>query len=336
MKPLILTLFTITSLCGASPELPNPMPENFALASPSQPELISLEIPSTNQLVMTPNEMTLPSISPIPIKKEPWVAVTLSAILPGLGHVYLGDMSTAGGLMGTTGLSMGVLFSPLAAEAATLQTTVATLQATSFYSWYASYRDARILNGISSYSYQMPTDSLAQLTTASFNWRILKKPEVWGGLLGTLALGTAIVHFAYPENAKITSASASSSHVMPWVALPVGLGEESFFRGFLQSALSETFNPLTGIILSSLLFGAAHIPNAQGLEKAERWRYYTFSLPLITGIGAYCGWLTNKNHSLQESVALHTWYDFIIFSISALATETAATGRPGFAFAVPF
>jgi len=118
--------------------------------------------------------------------------------------------------------------------------------------------------------------------------------------------------------------------------LPVGLGEESFFRGFLQSALSETFNPLTGIILSSLLFGAAHIPNAQGLEKAERWRYYTFSLPLITGIGAYCGWLTNKNHSLQESVALHTWYDFIIFSISALATETAATGRPGFAFAVPF
>ena len=109
MKSCILALFALSSLYSASPELSDTSSENLALELPAQQEIVSLETPSIDRLAIGPNNMTFPAIQPAPIKKEPWVAVTLSSIFPGLGHVYLDDMSTAGGLMGTTGLGLGVL-----------------------------------------------------------------------------------------------------------------------------------------------------------------------------------------------------------------------------------
>ena len=96
--------------------------------------------------------------------------------------------------------------------------------------------------------------------------------------------------------------------------------------------------PIGGITLSSLIFGAAHIPNAAEMSQDDRRRYYTFGLPLITGLGAYFGWLTYKNNSLKESVAVHAWYDFILMGLGALASEAVVpTGRPThFSLAIPF
>lgn len=139
-----------------------------------------------------------------------------------------------------------------------------------------------------------------------------------------------------PEDAHIKPASTKGENYYPPVAFPIGIGEEALFRGYLQSQLSETFNPVAGIIFSSIAFGAAHIPNAQGMEPDEQRRYYTYGIPLITAFGAYFGWLTYKNRSLQESVALHSWYDFTLFALKAFTQQSAATGRPGFALAVPF
>jgi membrane protease YdiL (CAAX protease family) len=179
----------------------------------------------------------------------------------------------------------------------------------------------------------MPTDSFADLSSAPFTFSVLKKPEVWGGLLGTMALAVTTAYVAgFADDAFIQT---SASTLSPLVAFPVGLGEEALFRGCLQSCITEISNPYIGITLSSLAFGAAHIPNAFSMEKDMRRRYYTFSLPLITTIGAYCGWLTYKNNSLKESVALHTWYDFILFAASSL-DSAAATGRPGFVFSTSF
>ena len=120
------------------------------------------------------------------------------------------------------------------------------------------------------------------------------------------------------------------------MALPVGIGEEAFFRGYLQPVFSEWLTPWGGITASSAIFGAAHILNAQTMAPEHRWRYYSFILPFITSFGVYFGWLTHKNNSLQESVALHTWYDFIIFTVSSLDTQAAGTGRSSFAIAIPF
>ena len=104
----------------------------------------------------------------------------------------------------------------------------------------------------------------------------------------------------------------------------------------MQSSIAEATSPWGGIAVSSLVFGAAHIPNAMLLEEEDRWRYYAFSLPLITSMGAYFGWMTHKNTSIQESVALHTWYDFVLFAASAWGPQAMIPRRPQFALSVPF
>jgi membrane protease YdiL (CAAX protease family) len=149
----------------------------------------------------------------------------------------------------------------------------------------------------------MPTESFKDLALASFQWSVLKKSEVWGGFLGMLALGGAISYFARPKTPAASHLVCSLSHarfITPLAAFPISIGEESIFRGFLQSALLESLSPWGAITTSSLVFGAAHIPNALAIDSGERWRYYAFSLPLITTIGGYLGYLSYKNRRCNK------------------------------------
>ncbi len=303
--------------------------EVVLVAAPSE-EIAALDIGPLLQQSITSKEIpdALPALNLHPPKSS-FLAVSLSTLMPGLGHVYLGDMKTAGSLIGVTGLGVGG-----ATFLHSKETSFVTLQNTWCYGIYAAYRDVRLYNGQSGYSYKMPMDSFDDLAGAPFSLKILRKPEVWGGLLGKFALAFTVAYFALPKE---------SAHSYSWkgglksfVAFPIGLGEESFFRGFLQSRLSETFTPIGGIILSSLLFGAVHIPNAHGLAPENRRGYYTFGIPLITLGGAYYGWLTYKNQSLRESVALHTWYDFILMTLGSLAGQAAITGGAKWVLGLPF
>src|SRR5579872_527644 len=92
--------------------------------------------------------------------KSPALAVGLSAVFPGLGHVYLGEKITAAGLMGTTLASLGGV-SYSATHEKPLIPSLLALQTVWSYGMYASYRDARKFNGNSGYSYKMPSDSFA-------------------------------------------------------------------------------------------------------------------------------------------------------------------------------
>ena len=167
----------------------------------------------------------------------------------------------------------------------------------------------------------MPREHFKDLFQAPFQWSVLKKPEVWGGVLGALALGAVTVYFGYSEEPSY--AAIKTSYVQPLSALPIAIGEESLFRGFLQTSFLEILPPWGATLLSSLAFSAAHIPNALYLPSYERWRYYAFSLPFIASMGAYMGWLSYKKHSLKESVAVHAWYDFTFFSLGALVQQAA-------------
>jgi membrane protease YdiL (CAAX protease family) len=262
--------------------------------------------------------------------KSPLLTVGLSTLLPGLGHAYLGDYRTATTLFGSFALIANFELKPV--DFVEEYNFISTFNIWS-YSIYAAYRDVRAFNGDSGYCYKMPTDSLNDLILAPFQLSILKKPEVWGGLLGALtaAVGVGYLHYTH------THPSASTSHESPSPlhAFPVAIGEEALFRGFLQSRLAETVTPGWAIAISALAFGAVHIPNAQYLDPPDRRGYYTYSLPVITAFGAYFGWLTYKNHSLKESVALHSWYDFILF-LTASAASSAALSRPTFALALTF
>lgn len=311
----LTTLFAINSEVQLAPsyEQENLTAQNITVSSPDF---------SSKDLVFNSPHLVEPER-----KSVAW-AVTLSGTFPGLGQIYLGDVQKASWQTGSGVLAGGLIFVKNSNIAVPGLFTFSNL---SRYSVYSAYRDARIYNHNHGYQYKMPTDSFASLLTAPFSPSIMKKREVWGGILGFLALGTA-VQYAFSPN---TSTSVSPKEI-PFMAFPVAIGEESYFRGFLQPVLSEYTSPKTGIYLSALAFGAAHIPNAFQLEPEDQADYYLFSLPVITAFGVYAGWLTQKTLSLREAVAIHAWYDFAIFSLNLLAPKTKATKEQCYAFSIPF
>lgn len=328
-------LFTASSLVyGLSAELPEVATEITQPALPSQ-EIVSLQMPSLLQNSMQQQPLKMPEPLQPTVYKKPWVAMTLNSLFPGLGHVYLGDREMASGFLLTTGLGYSLVLGDTIRDPSAFKIAFSTVSASSMYSAYATYRDVRNYNGSSLYSYRMPQDTLTDLTLAPFRWSVIKKPQVWGGVLGFLAAGAVFFKYTFPSELRAKVQSASAHRTPPICALPVGVGEEALFRGFLQSALSEEFNPLAGTIASSIIFGAAHAANASAFPESQRWRYYAFSMPFIATIGAYCGWMTHKSHSLQEAVALHTWYDFILF-LGAASSAAMMSEKPTFAFSKSF
>lgn len=324
---LSLLCFTVYSYCDEAEALP-PAEEDHSK------EVALLEPNQFSQLSIAPSEVEISPSAFTPRYKSSFIAVGLSSLIPGLGHTYLGDYKTAAGLFGSYSLIAGMNSVTGMNKSALVQNFI-MLGNTWSYGIYAAYRDVRAYNVGVSYSYQMPTDSFNDLAFAPFRWSVIKKKEVWGGLLAayTLAAGLGFLISSQKTDASVSVASDS---LHPLLAFPVGLGEEALFRGYLQSQISEISNPWIGITLSSLIFGAVHIPNGRALEKDERWRYYSVSVPFITALGAYFGWMTYKNRSLKESVALHAWYDFFIFLAQYSVAESAINRKPSFALSFSF
>ncbi len=308
-------------------------PEMTALEESQLDEIATLEPHFLTQQPISREEIDLSSLNFTPRHKNAFLAVSLSTLMPGLGHVYLGDFRTAGTLFGSSSL-MGGLGSWKKNNETFRVSNLVTAQNTWFYGIYAAYRDVRAYNDEEGYIYKMPKDSFGDLAWAPFQWSVLKKPEVWGGFLGALTVGMGLSYFIFSDEAASHVNFSTGSH-FPLLAFPVGIGEESFFRGYLQSVFTETLTPWGGILISSLAFGAMHIFNASLMEPEDRGGYYSFGVPFITAFGAYFGWLTYKNCSLKESVALHSWYDFTLFLLS-YAAPRSVIGKPSFAISFSF
>lgn len=329
-KIIFLSLINYSSFYGGSSDLG----EEILIEQNTSEEIPNPALSSFSQKPFHLTEAPAPHLQKNFFKNS-FLTVGLSLLAPGLGHVYLGDMKTAGGLFGTVGLAAGTIsISP--ADPFIFSNSALTIQTTWLYGLYAAYRDVRIHNGQVGYTYKMPTDNLVDLISAPFSWSVIKKTEVWGGLLGSFAIAVTATYFAFSDQSFTASSIPLKRIFSPLAALPVGIGEESFCRGFLQSIFSEALTPWGGIFLSSLIFGALHIPNAWDMEPQDRRPYYTVVVPLLTLSGVYDGWLTYKNCSLRESVALHTLYDFTLFSLSALFGQSTLKERSNFAIAFPF
>jgi len=265
-------------------------------------------------------------------RKSPFLAVSLSTLWPGLGQAYLGDFRSAGGLFASFGVLTGLSLWDTEFQIGSIETAINL----AWYNIYAAYRDVRAYNSNEGYRHPMPSDTLSELALAPFSWSVIKKPEVWGGLLGALAVAGATTYFFSNDSVESKAPVSSMNAYLPLIAFPVAIGEESLFRGFLQSSLNDSLTPIGSIVLSSLAFGAAHIPNAYALDRRARKEYFAISLPIITTFGAYFGYLTYKNNSLKESVAVHAWYDFILFLGAFSAAQSAAMQKPSFAFSFSY
>jgi hypothetical protein len=83
-----------------------------------------------------------------------------------------------------------------------------------------------------------------------------------------------------------------------FVALLAGVGEELLFRGVIQWLLIDWTTPVAGLVITSLLFGAAH-----ALSKL----YFL----LATLIGVCFGWLVLHYNDLIAPMVAHSVYDFV-------------------------
>lgn len=94
-----------------------------------------------------------------------------------------------------------------------------------------------------------------------------------------------------------------------------GLGEEAMFRGVLQPAIASWTGVMPALVLTSLLFGAAHMITPG---------YFV----LATAMGAFLGYLALATGNLLAPVIAHALYDFIalVHLVSSVRPRGVSTG----------
>lgn len=262
------------------------------------------------------------------VRAEPapfWKGVS-SAIVPGSGQALSGDHGEAAAHFGIFGLS---LYNALrqrdkddfldedtrydedndreVINRTTLKYDYAARLAfdTALYSSYAAYRDARQRDN-AGYRTPLPRESLTDLARAPFSLRYLSRPTTFVPLV----IQAAAV-FADKDGYRIDRArdvSEGDLHAYNLVANEmVAVGEEAFFRGFLNNEFSERYGNRWGLTISSVIFGLGHTGQGQTANALQ-----------ATAAGLYLGWLHQRNDfEAGEGVALHYWVN-VLAGISAI------------------
>ena len=103
--------------------------------------------------------------------------------------------------------------------------------------------------------------------------------------------------------------------------LMVGLSEELLFRGILFGALRQRHSLIMAIIISSFIFGFAHLPNL-GLGQTVPLTLYQVSNAMILG-ALFCA-ITLQTNSIWPAVVLHMmWNTYIMLAQFLYETQTS-------------
>lgn len=172
---------------------------------------------------------------------------------------------------------------------------------TMFYSIYSSYRDA---GGLGEYKKQ---ETFNDIALAPFNPQVLKNPFVFGPILLVgvlLGLGNAGEDGSDPiliqKSAKRDGTLVGTSFIN---GMSPAIGEEAFFRGYMNYNLSMAYGPYWGVGVSGTLFMLAH----EGNSDATAGR----GARLLGGF--YLGFLhVLSGYDIRPGVAVHFWYNFLI------------------------
>jgi membrane protease YdiL (CAAX protease family) len=196
--------------------------------------------------------------------------------------------------------------------------------------WLYGLSDVWISGALARRAMYAPPDSMADLVAAPFNLEVMKRPAVWAGVLGTLAVGLGVSLALSDEvdsdqvgdDPNLFGETVDAEWGYPLGGLAgVGLfghvapAEEALFRGVIQSNLARSMGQTQGWIAASLIFGLAHVPNMFALPEEDRQDYLLYGIPVITAAGFYLGWVyRDSDYSLSPSTAVHFWYDFLLSS----------------------
>lgn len=163
---------------------------------------------------------------------------------------------------------------------------------TMFYSSYDAYSDIRYQET------KTKKASLGTLAASPFQWEYLSRPTTYVPLI-LIAAASSQEKFTYQ------SVDSTSKGEMAMQAVAVNtmtaVGEEAFFRGYMNHELSYQLGENWAIGLSSVGFGLAH--NGEG-DQADQLT--------AAAIGGYLAWLHQSNHyQMGENIALHYWINMI-------------------------
>jgi len=261
---------------------------------------------------------------------SPALSAVASAIVPGLGQASQGDYGTAAAHFGVFAASLsGALYYQHKPDLlsddvryddgnrefinqTTLRRDFALRVATdtALYSSFGAYRDARARNDLS-YRTPAPKETLSDLALAPFSWEFLSRPTTFI----PLALQAWAASRSKYGIFRADDVSSGDLHLYNATANGfTAVGEEGFFRGFLNNELSSRWGDGWGLTGSSLLFGVAHTGQGDTANALQ-----------ATLAGAYLGWVQQRNgFQIGEGVAIHYWFN-VIAGISAIRKGGSAT-----------
>jgi uncharacterized protein len=142
-------------------------------------------------------------------------------------------------------------------------------------------------------------------------------------VLGMLALGTILDALLFLLGWSGEGALGEMADVvaaMPWpmlvaavlvVGAVAGTTEELFFRGFVQTRLSQRLGARWAVLLTAVLFGAFHF---------DPWH-----TPVATAMGLYLGWLTERARSVVPALAAHVVNNAVYVPMVAFGPEELST-----------
>jgi membrane protease YdiL (CAAX protease family) len=261
----------------------------------------------------------------------PAVAAVSSVLLPGLGQALQRDWWAAGTHFGIFAASVGIAVHyedkpdflkddvryPDADREFVNQTTLRADFAwrlatdTALYSSFAAYRDGRERNN-SGYRTPVPKESLPDLALSPFRWEYLSRPTTFIpiAVAAVASFGSKGGYGIY----RYDDVSKRDLHVNNFVGTEfTAVGEEGFFRGFLNNDLSSRWGNRWGLTASSAIFGLAHTGQGNTANALQ------------AGLGgAYLGWVQQRNQfEIGEGVAIHYWWN-VIAGIAAIRNGGSA------------
>jgi membrane protease YdiL (CAAX protease family) len=207
-----------------------------------------------------------------------------------------------------------------------------------FYGIFDAYRDTRVLRGDAGYNFHISHESLDELALAPFTPSVLKSPWVWGGVPAALAIGIGAsllvdkidggdsedrptifdVKQVNVFGHKLNRGPGFAAGAGYFAALfgTVGVGEESLFRGVIQTEMEERFGTVPGLVVGSVIFGSVHTLNFVDDPKQA-----LYAVPIITVVGTTLGLAyQHTGHQLKTGVAMHFWYDTLL-SLAGFAID---------------
>ncbi|MBF9010579.1 CPBP family intramembrane glutamic endopeptidase [Corynebacterium phoceense] len=121
----------------------------------------------------------------------------------------------------------------------------------------------------------------------------------WAGILLLVLLMLSYL-VLLPVPAEVVAQTTTATTAMGFLAMALrAVGEEIFFRGFLQGIITQRWNAGAGITVQGLLFGLIHLP----LAMMDVALIPLFVVQIATGFAQ--GWLREKSASLWPGAAVH-------------------------------